>query len=83
MQAYCRRVTWSWVIYFAAMALLSVLVYRYADWNTWSTLANIVTPLVIAALFVGEFVLRYWLHPEFERATLLDAARAYSRTSPR
>ncbi len=83
MQTYCRAVTISWVIYFVAMALLSVVVYRFFSWTAWSTLANIVTPLAIGAWFAGEFVLRYWLHPEFERATLMQAARAYTRASPR
>ncbi len=83
MLAYCRAVTVSWVVYFFAMALLSMAVYRFFSWTAWSTLSNIVTPLVIAGWFGGEFVLRYWLHPEFERATLLQAARAYGRASPR
>lgn len=83
MQAYCRWVTVSWVVYFASMAVLSVIVYRYFSWAAWSTLANIVTPLAIAAWFGGEFALRYWLHPEFERATLMQAARAYTRAAPR
>lgn len=82
MQDYCRAVTVSWVVYFAAMALISLLVYRYLSWTAWSTLANIVTPLAIASCFGGEFALRYWLHPEFERATLMQAVRAYSRGSP-
>lgn len=83
MQAYCRRVTISWVCYFLLMTLASFAVYLFFSWAAWSFLANIATPIIIAALFVGEFLLRYWLHPEFERATLMDAARAYSRTSPR
>ncbi len=83
MQAYTRRVTISWVVYFFLMTLASVAVYLLFSWTVWSFLANIATPLMIAILFVGEFLLRYWLHPEFERATLMDAARAYSRTSPR
>ncbi|WP_418319437.1 hypothetical protein [Piscinibacter sakaiensis] len=80
MLAYTRQVTKSWVIYFFAMALLSVAVYLLASWTVWSALANIVTPLLIGALFVGEFLLRYRLHPEFERTSLLDAARAYQAT---
>ena len=36
--------------------------------STWSLLANLLTPAVVAALFVGEHLLRYRLHPEFERA---------------
>ena len=37
------------------------------------------TPLAMVLLFVGEFLLRYRLHPEFERATLADAMNAYSQ----
>jgi len=32
-----------------------------------------VTPLALVLMFVGEFLLRYRLHPEFERATLAAA----------
>jgi hypothetical protein len=37
--------------------------------------------VAIAALFVGEHLLRYRLHPEFERVSLLDTVRAY-RNAP-
>lgn len=77
MAAYCRRVTWVWVLYFWAMTGLSVWVYLYLPWSAWSMLANVITPAALAALFVGEYLLRYWWHPEFQRATLMDAVRAY------
>ena len=32
-------------------------------------------------ILVGEYLLRYRLHPEFERATLADAMNAYARRS--
>ena len=41
--------------------------------------ANLLTPLAMVLMFVGEYLLRYRLHPEFERATLAQAMRAYSR----
>ena len=78
MAAYCRRVTQAWVIYFGVMAALSLAMFLAAPWAWWSLLANLVTPVAIAALFVGEYLLRYWLHPEFQRASLMDAVRAYS-----
>lgn len=79
MWAYSHRVTTVWAAYFLGMTLLSVWVFVALDWASWSLLANVLTPLAIGALFVGEYLLRYWLHPEFERASLMDAARAYSR----
>lgn len=79
MAAYTRAVTRVWTLYFAAMALVSLWIYATGAWSTWSLLANVLTPIVIAALFVGEYLLRYRLHPEFERTTLSAAVRAYSR----
>ena len=79
MAAYCRAVTRLWTVYFLAMAALSLLLYLAAPFPVWATFANLVTPLGIAALFVGEYLLRYRLHPEFERAGWRDAIRAYAR----
>jgi uncharacterized membrane protein len=79
MAAYTRAVTRSWTLYFAAMAVLSLWVYAACAWSTWSLLANVLTPIAIASLFVGEYLLRYRLHPEFERTTLSAALHAYGR----
>jgi hypothetical protein len=34
-------------------------------------------------MFAGEYLLRYRLHPEFERATMRDAIRAWSQHADR
>lgn len=78
MVLYTGKVTRLWAGYFLAMVLASLCVYALAPWSAWSLLANLITPLVIAGLFVGEHLLRYRLHPEFERTTLSAAVRAYS-----
>lgn len=82
LASYTRRVTVLWVGYFFAMVALSLSLFAWAPWWVWSLLANLATPLAIAALFVGEYWLRYRLHPEFERTTMLQALRAYRRVSP-
>lgn len=79
MVRYTRAVTAVWSVYFLCMALVSCAVYAQLSWRVWSLLANLITPVLIAVLFVGEYLVRYRLHPEFERATLVDAWRAYSR----
>ena len=50
-----------------------------APFAAWALFANLLTPLAVVLMFVGEFLLRYRLHPEFERATLADAMTAYAR----
>jgi uncharacterized membrane protein len=78
MVVYSRRVTVVWTCYFVAMALLSLALYGLAPFATWAAFANLATPLAMIALFVGEYLLRYRLHPEFERATLSQALNAYA-----
>jgi len=78
MAAYSRKVTLVWTGYFIAMACLSLVLYAVAPFDVWATFANLVTPFAILVMFVGEYLLRYRLHPEFERATLAQAVRAYA-----
>ncbi len=77
MVRYTRQVTLAWSAYFFGMAALSVAMFAFAPWAAWSLLANVVTPVAIVALFVGEYLLRYRLHPEFERVKLTDAVQAW------
>jgi len=78
MEIYSRKVTVAWTVYFAAMAALSLALYAFAPFDAWATFANLVTPLAMLLMFIGEYLLRYRLHPEFERATLGQAVRAYA-----
>ena len=77
--AYGRKVTVLWSVYFVLMAATSIGLFLFAPFDAWAVFANLLTPLAMVLLFVGEFLLRYRLHPEFERATLADAMNAYSR----
>ena len=40
--------------------------------------ANLLTPLAVVMMFGAEYLLRYRLHPEFERASVTDAIRSYT-----
>lgn len=79
MKAYSRKVTVAWSVYFVLMAALSIGLFLWAPFAAWAVFANLLTPLAVVLLFVGEFLLRYRLHPEFERASLADAMNAYAR----
>jgi uncharacterized membrane protein len=79
MQAYTRHVTQAWALYFYAMAAASIAVWAAGSFERWSLFANFGTPLGLAAMFAGEHLLRYRLHPEFERASLRDVVHAWRR----
>ncbi|HYP86250.1 hypothetical protein [Variovorax sp.] len=72
---YTAKVTRLWALYFALMALASVSTYLILPFEAWSLLANVLTPLCVVALFLGEHFARYRLHPEFERSRLVDVLR--------
>ena len=79
MAAYTRHCTLAWVVYFAGMASVSIALFALAPFEAWALFANLLTPASLVAMFVGEHVLRYRLHPEFERASFADAIRSYRR----
>ncbi len=77
MRAYTRWLTGLWAAYFIGMIAVSAALYALAPWSWWSLYCNVLTPIAAAGLFVGEHLVRHWRHPEFERATLSQAVRAY------
>ena len=76
-EAYTRSVTLAWTLYFLAVALVSIALYAYAPFDTWALFANLLTPVSMCLMFGAEYLLRYRLHPEFERTTVADAIRSY------
>jgi uncharacterized membrane protein len=77
MARYTRHCTIAWTLYFVAMAAVSIALYESAAFGTWALFANLLTPVSLVAMFGGEYLLRYRLHPEFERTSMADAIRAY------
>lgn len=78
---YTRRLTAAWALYFVGMIVLSLAIYAVAPWPLWSLFGNVFTPLSAGAFFVGEHLLRYRLHPEFERLTMRTAAASWRSRS--
>lgn len=81
MLAYTTQLTRIWTGYFAVVVLASIAIYMTRPFSDWSLFANVLSPVMVALLFVGEHLVRYRLHPEFERTRLVDAVRAFYGTS--
>jgi uncharacterized membrane protein len=77
MNAYTRRVTLAWTLFFVGMVAVSLALYGLAPFDRWAVFANLGTPVAVAAMFAAEYGLRYRLHPEFERTTIAAAVRSY------
>jgi uncharacterized membrane protein len=81
MAVYTRKCTVAWTLYFIGIAAISVALYAFAAFDTWAFFANLISPLTVAVMFGGEYLLRYRLHPEFERASVADAIRSYMHST--
>ena len=78
--AYTRQVTAAWAVFFFVVVAISLALFTWASFDTWAVFANLVTPIATGAMFIGEFSLRYRLHPQFKRSTVADAINAYMKT---
>jgi len=83
IRQYTRQLTATWVAYFVAMIVVSLVLYASAPWPWWSLFCNVVTPLAAVALFIGEHAWRRLRHPEFEVVSPTRVWQAYRRARPR
>lgn len=79
VERYTRQVTVAWTAFFAALFALSCALYLGGFLAAWSFLANIASPLLIAAMFVVEYAVRLRALPHWERVGILGGIRAFSR----
>lgn len=76
---YARQVTVAWTIVFATLFALSCILYLGQFLAAWSLLANIASPILVAATFVVEYVVRHRVLPQWERVGVLGGIRAFAR----
>lgn len=81
--AYTWRVTQAWTAYFALTTLLSILLFRFAPIEVWSVYANLLTPLIIGAVFLIEFAIRLCVLPADRQFSIAQTIRAYREYSQR
>ncbi|MDA8093107.1 MAG: hypothetical protein M0T84_04215 [Betaproteobacteria bacterium] len=81
---YTWKVTLAWTTYFAISAFTSIVLFFLAPITAWSVFANIVTPVSLAAMFAGEYLVRRRVIPGGPRlsiAATIKAYRAFSQQS--
>ncbi len=77
MVAYTRDLTRVWTAYFFLTVATSIAIYLLLPFEVWAGFSNLVCPVLVCALSLGERVMRYRWHPEFERVSLADQFRAW------
>jgi uncharacterized membrane protein len=77
---YARQVTLAWTLFFAAMVLISTMLFFLAPLATWSVFANFMTLPLVALMFIVEYRVRRRLFPNMRDTHILDAVRAFKKT---
>jgi uncharacterized membrane protein len=72
-------VTLAWTIFFGALFVLSCVLYFGHFIAAWSFLANIASPILVAAMFVVEYAIRHRALPNHERIGILGGIRAFTQ----
>ena len=79
LRRYTRGVTWAWTAFFASMALFSLVLFALAPARIWALYAELLTPLLVLALFAVEYLVRLRALPPEERAGPIESVLAYAR----
>lgn len=78
---YTRGATLAWTLFFAVVALLSVLLFALAPAAVWSGYVNLLSLPLLGAMFAGEYLARVLLIPRAERSGFFEALSTYRRFS--
>jgi len=79
-EIYARQVTLAWTLFFAAMVLISTLLFFLTPLATWSVFANFMTLPLVALMFIAEYRVRRRVLPNLPQTHILDAVRAFRNT---
>jgi len=55
---YTRQATWAWMLYFVAMALISVMLFLTAPLAVWSWFVNFLSFILLGLMFAAEYAVR-------------------------
>ncbi|QID16471.1 hypothetical protein G3580_01830 [Nitrogeniibacter mangrovi] len=73
---YTRRVTVAWTAVFCLMAAASLVLFFSGHVASWSLFANVLTPILIPAVFLIEYLVRRRVLPAALQTGLVDSIRS-------
>ncbi len=73
---YTRRVTQVWALLFGGLAAISVALFVRGPLPLWAFYANVLTPILMVAVFLGEYCIRRVVIPPDQCAGFLEVVRA-------
>lgn len=81
-EAYCKytwQVTLVWTLFFVAVGLTSIGLFFWGPLEWWALFANVLTPILVGAMFVAEYVVRIRALPDRPHMSIAATVQAYQR----
>lgn len=72
---YTRRLTWIWALFLVALAAIEAALWLTASKAVWSLFANLLSYLLVAALFAGEYAYRRVRFPHLRHLPFTQMAQ--------
>ncbi|HEV7392545.1 MAG TPA: hypothetical protein VGO08_12950 [Burkholderiales bacterium] len=84
IEAYTRRITLMWCIFFAGQIVVSAALFALASLDTWSVFVNMLSLPLVALVFVCEYVYRVMRFRDHEHISMLKGIQVVAdEPSPR
>ena len=74
---YTRRVTLAWAVFFVTLTVVLCLLFWLVPLPVWSAFANFCTLPLVAAMFLGEYLVRRRVLPQVNHEGILANLRVY------
>jgi uncharacterized membrane protein len=81
LASYTRKLTWLWTLLFAGAAVASVVLALSGSRDAWSLFTNFLNYLLVAVMFLGEFVYRRLRFRSYRHHSPLQLLRNVRRTN--
>ena len=80
IEAYTRRVTIAWCVFFAVQIAVSLALFLFAPLEIWSVFVNVLNLPLVVLMFAGEYLMRVVFHPDHPRASVASMLRAFTKS---
>jgi uncharacterized membrane protein len=80
---YTRKATMAWVLFFATMLLINIVLAIWASLETWSYFSNVIAWILTGAMFLGEYLVRRYSMPDHVDYSFVEFLRNLLRVDYR
>ncbi|MGZ5261287.1 MAG: hypothetical protein ACXWC0_27025 [Burkholderiales bacterium] len=78
IEAYTRRVTVMWCIFFTGQIVVSAALFVFASLDTWSVFVNVLSLPLVALMFVCEYAYRVIRFRDHEHVSILKGIQVFA-----